>query len=85
MPATRMNSLKSLAMNCGPLSEMIRGRASGCILSRYGQRHVQKLSYFNPSFFSCVDQRHLDLREKEAQFWYESQIIKSEIGNMFSC
>jgi hypothetical protein len=27
---TRMNSLKSLAMNCGPLSEMIRGRASGC-------------------------------------------------------
>ena len=25
----RMNSLKSLAMNCGPLSEMIRGRASG--------------------------------------------------------
>src|SRR5215469_15927111 len=30
MPETRMNSLKSLAMNCGPLSEMIRGRASGC-------------------------------------------------------
>src|SRR5215469_12403168 len=28
MPETRMNSLKSLAMNCGPLSEMIRGRAS---------------------------------------------------------
>ena len=24
-----MNSVKSLAMNCGPLSEMIRGRASG--------------------------------------------------------
>src|SRR5439155_15845876 len=24
------NSLKSLAMNCGPLSEMIRGFASGC-------------------------------------------------------
>ena len=24
-----MNSLKSLAMNCGPLSEMIRGRAAG--------------------------------------------------------
>ena len=24
-----MNSLKSLAMNCGPLSEMIRGRAPG--------------------------------------------------------
>ena len=24
-----MNSLKSLAMNCGPLSEMMRGRASG--------------------------------------------------------
>ena len=24
-----MNSLKSLAMNCGPLSEMIRGFASG--------------------------------------------------------
>src|SRR6516165_6265389 len=30
MPEIRMNSLKSLAMNCGPLSEMIRGRASGC-------------------------------------------------------
>ena len=29
MPQIRMNSLKSLAMNCGPLSEMIRGRASG--------------------------------------------------------
>src|SRR6266851_4015010 len=29
MPEIRMNSLKSLAMNCGPLSEMIRGRASG--------------------------------------------------------
>ena len=29
MPQMRMNSLKSLAMNCGPLSEMIRGRASG--------------------------------------------------------
>ena len=29
MPEMRMNSLKSLAMNCGPLSEMIRGRASG--------------------------------------------------------
>src|SRR5215471_11624251 len=29
MPQTRMNSLKSLAMNCGPLSEMIRGLASG--------------------------------------------------------
>ena len=25
----RMNSLKSLAMNCGPLSEMIRGRPRG--------------------------------------------------------
>ena len=24
-----MNSLKSLAMNCGPLSEMIRGLAAG--------------------------------------------------------
>src|SRR5713226_3158033 len=30
MPEMRMNSLKSLAMNCGPLSEMIRGLASGC-------------------------------------------------------
>ena len=29
MPEIRMNSLKSLAMNCGPLSEMIRGRTSG--------------------------------------------------------
>jgi hypothetical protein len=29
MPAMRMNSLKFLAMNCGPLSEMMRGRASG--------------------------------------------------------
>ena len=29
MPEIRMNSLKSLAMNRGPLSEMIRGRASG--------------------------------------------------------
>jgi hypothetical protein len=27
MPEMRMNSLKSLAMNCGPLSEMIRGFA----------------------------------------------------------
>jgi hypothetical protein len=26
IPQRRMNSLKSLAMNCGPLSEMIRGR-----------------------------------------------------------
>ena len=29
MPAMRMNSLKSRAINCGPLSEMIRGFASG--------------------------------------------------------
>ena len=29
MPQMRMNSLKSLAMNCGPLSEMMRGLASG--------------------------------------------------------
>jgi hypothetical protein len=29
-----MNSLKSRAMNCGPLSEMIRGRASGYPLAR---------------------------------------------------
>jgi len=29
MPEIRMNSLKSLAMNCGPLSEMIRGLAWG--------------------------------------------------------
>lgn len=29
MPDIRMNSLKSLAMNCGPLSEMTRGRAPG--------------------------------------------------------
>jgi hypothetical protein len=29
MPEIRMNSLKSLAMNCGPLSEMIWGFASG--------------------------------------------------------
>src|ERR1700758_5332697 len=29
MPEIRMNSLKSRAMNCGPLSEMIRGFASG--------------------------------------------------------
>ena len=29
MPAMRMNSLKSLAMNCGPLSEMMRGVAPG--------------------------------------------------------
>src|SRR5271168_2307022 len=30
MPEMRMNSLKSLAMNCGPLSEMIRGLTPGC-------------------------------------------------------
>src|SRR5579862_9119107 len=29
MPEMRMNSLKSRAMNCGPLSEMIRGFATG--------------------------------------------------------
>src|SRR3954466_6867858 len=29
MPVRRMNSLKSLAMNCGPLSEMMRGRSAG--------------------------------------------------------
>ena len=29
MPQMRINSLKSRAMNCGPLSEMIRGFASG--------------------------------------------------------
>jgi hypothetical protein len=29
MPQIRMNSLKSRAINCGPLSEMIRGAASG--------------------------------------------------------
>ena len=29
MPQIRINSLKSLAMNCGPLSEMIRGRVVG--------------------------------------------------------
>ncbi len=29
-----MNSLKSLAMNCGPLSEMIRGRCVGELLAR---------------------------------------------------
>jgi hypothetical protein len=29
IPAMRINSLKSLAMNWGPLSEMIRGFASG--------------------------------------------------------
>ena len=28
MPEIRMSSLKSLAMNCEPLSEIIRGRAS---------------------------------------------------------
>src|SRR5208283_4227791 len=28
MPEIRMNSLRSLAMNCGPLSEMIRRRAA---------------------------------------------------------
>ena len=31
-----MNSLKSLAMNCGPLSEMIRGRSPGnCSRARW--------------------------------------------------
>jgi PilZ domain-containing protein len=34
MPEIRMNSLKSFAMNCGPLSEMIRGLASGGTLDR---------------------------------------------------
>jgi len=29
MPQTRMNSLKSLAMNCGPLSLMMRGVTPG--------------------------------------------------------
>src|SRR5437867_3895914 len=29
MPQRRMNSLKSRAMNCGPLSEMMRGEARG--------------------------------------------------------
>jgi hypothetical protein len=29
MPEIRMNYLKSLAMNCGPLSEMIHGLAPG--------------------------------------------------------
>ena len=29
MPQMRMNSLKSLAKNCGPLSLMIRGVSSG--------------------------------------------------------
>ena len=32
----RMNSLKSRAMNCGPLSEMIRGRSPGyCSRARW--------------------------------------------------
>ena len=29
MPLIRINSLKSLAINCGPLSEIILGLASG--------------------------------------------------------
>jgi hypothetical protein len=31
MPEMRMNSLQSFAMNCGPLSEIIRGFAPGYI------------------------------------------------------
>src|SRR2546430_9011059 len=39
MPEMRMNSLKSRAMNCGPLSEMIRGLAS-----RYLDRKSTRLN-----------------------------------------
>jgi hypothetical protein len=37
IPVTRMNSLKSFAMNCGPFSEMIHGRASGYSRGRAAQ------------------------------------------------
>jgi hypothetical protein len=49
MPEMRMNSLKSRAMNCGPLSEIMRGFASGyfscaeedgCPVSRVRLHHV---------------------------------------------
>ncbi|MBF0435399.1 MAG: hypothetical protein HQL77_08500 [Magnetococcales bacterium] len=41
---TRMKVLKSLAMNRGPLSEMVRGRASGCCsLARWMMISISKL------------------------------------------
>ena len=45
MPEIRMNSSKSLAMNCGPLSEMIRGRAS-MYRSKWGSFQLRDLPDF---------------------------------------
>jgi hypothetical protein len=45
MPQRRMNSLKSRAMHCGPLSEMIRSFAAG-YLSLAGSR-IPKPGHYN--------------------------------------
>ena len=44
IPEIRMNSSKSLAMNCGPLSELIRGFASGYCSLAQARRHFQPAS-----------------------------------------
>jgi hypothetical protein len=45
MPEMRMNSLKSRAMNCGPLSEMMRGFASEYF--SLARRRLGKCAYLN--------------------------------------
>src|SRR5262245_56443507 len=47
MPETRMNSLKSLAMNCGPLSEMILCRA----LFEGRRQLIVYRAFFEPGVF----------------------------------
>src|SRR5579875_935177 len=49
MPQTRMNSLKSQAMNCGPLSEMMRGPAWG----NFSRARAKMIS----TFASFIDSR----------------------------
>src|SRR5271163_2481463 len=60
MPEMRMNSLKSLAMNCGPLSEMIRGLASGyCSLARSRMISIS-VSVIDSRKSQCTMERNRD-------------------------
>ena len=52
MPAMRMNSLKSLAMNCGPLSVMMRGVTPG----NFSRALCRMVSTSISSIFSRISQ-----------------------------
>src|SRR5215813_12812848 len=73
MPQRRMNSLKSLAMNCGPLSEMIRGVTPG---------NFSRARWMICSMSASVIVTHFPVDEEAATAIQEAAQVVERAGNV---